>query len=168
MAALQQALPTRKTLTLGIYEPLPDEPSLSRLVTSLAESNPRWRWALPKVRAQPKGLEWIQINPGQAELLAHPKLQHLLEPVVSVTQPLLSTPLDGVLIPALALDRAGYRLGYGQGYYDRWLNSLPESQRPLTIGVTWSPCIVDTLPHDDWDIPLDWLLSEQGLSKAGA
>ena len=58
--------------------------------------------------------------------------------------------LDLVIVPALVLDRRGYRLGYGGGYYDRFLPRLREGCR--TIGV--APFLVDELPTDPWDVPV--------------
>lgn len=61
--------------------------------------------------------------------------------------------LDLVLVPALVLDRDGYRLGYGGGYYDRLLPRLRPECR--TIGV--SSLLVERLPRDPWDIPVSLL-----------
>ncbi|WP_395145961.1 5-formyltetrahydrofolate cyclo-ligase [Armatimonas sp.] len=58
--------------------------------------------------------------------------------------------LDLVLVPALVLDRRGNRLGYGGGYYDRFLPRLRPDCR--TIGV--APFLVDELPTDPWDVPV--------------
>ncbi len=71
-----------------------------------------------------------------------------------------------VLVPLLAIDKAGYRLGYGGGYYDRTLQMLRESQEkpPLFIGIAHSSQELDDLPHDTHDQPLDGILTEQGVS----
>jgi 5-formyltetrahydrofolate cyclo-ligase len=60
------------------------------------------------------------------------------------------TTLDLVLVPALVLDVRGYRLGYGGGYYDRFLPRLRPDCRTLGI----APFTVPTLPTDPWDIPV--------------
>jgi len=69
--------------------------------------------------------------------------------------------IELVLVPGLAFDREFYRLGYGGGYYDRFLPRL----RPgaLKIGVAFSFQVVEFLPHDAHDASLDALLTEQGL-----
>ncbi len=68
--------------------------------------------------------------------------------------------LDLLLIPLLAIDQQGYRLGYGGGFYDQLLAQC--TKKPLLIGVGFQEQWLDTLPHDPWDIPLDGFLSEKG------
>ncbi len=62
---------------------------------------------------------------------------------------------DAVLLPLLAADARGNRLGYGAGYYDRTLRD----SRALRIGLAWDCQIVALPPPDPWDIPLDWLVT---------
>ena len=69
---------------------------------------------------------------------------------------------DVLLVPLLAYDRHGYRLGYGGGFYDRTLGRL-RAQKPVTaIGVAFAGQEVETVPHDTHDQPLDWMLTERG------
>lgn len=69
--------------------------------------------------------------------------------------------LDAAVVPGLAFDRAGYRLGYGAGYYDRFLSKLPA--RVLRIGLVPEALLFETLPHDPWDVPVHFLATEQGV-----
>ncbi len=70
-----------------------------------------------------------------------------------------------LLIPALAVDRNGNRLGYGGGYYDR-LRANPLWRRIPTLIVIPSSCISFTpLQADTWDIPFDGWISERGLFR---
>jgi 5-formyltetrahydrofolate cyclo-ligase len=63
---------------------------------------------------------------------------------------------DLVLVPLVLADRAGTRIGHGQGHYDRALAHLRESGPVFTIGIAWEPQIADEpLPADPWDVPLD-------------
>ena len=66
-----------------------------------------------------------------------------------------------LLIPALAIDQRGVRLGYGGGWYDR-LRSDPCWRRPAALAVLPQACVVSELPSDPWDVPLDGWISEQG------
>lgn len=68
---------------------------------------------------------------------------------------------DIVLAPLVAFDAAGYRLGYGGGYFDRTLASL--APRPLTIGVGYACCAVNDLRPTPHDIPMDILVTENYL-----
>ena len=64
--------------------------------------------------------------------------------------------IDLILIPAVACDRQGYRLGYGGGFYDRW---LPNSTG-LKVGIIFEQFYLDELPRDIWDVPLDAIVTE--------
>lgn len=72
--------------------------------------------------------------------------------------------LDAVLVPGLAFDPWGYRLGYGQGFYDRFLAQLPP--KALTVGLVAEALVVPALPHDPWDVPVRFLAIEQGVRAA--
>jgi 5-formyltetrahydrofolate cyclo-ligase len=67
-----------------------------------------------------------------------------------------------ILVPALAFDRRGYRLGYGGGYYDRYLERYPKVE---AIGVAFSFQCIDTLPTEPQDRPVSWILTETELRK---
>lgn len=70
-----------------------------------------------------------------------------------------------VLVPLLAFDGEGYRLGYGAGYYDRTIAAMREFPTPpLFIGVAYSMQEVDQVPTDVHDAPLDGILTELGVS----
>src|SRR5215218_6688898 len=61
-----------------------------------------------------------------------------------------------VIVPLLAFDRRGYRLGYGKGYYDRLLAGSPVT----SIGVAFAAQEIDMLPAEAHDIALDWIVTE--------
>jgi len=70
---------------------------------------------------------------------------------------------DLVLVPLIAIDGHGTRLGRGKGHYDRALARLRKSGARL-IGVGWPlQRLVETIPTDDWDVPLDGFASPDGL-----
>jgi 5-formyltetrahydrofolate cyclo-ligase len=63
---------------------------------------------------------------------------------------------DVVLVPLVAADRSGARIGHGKGHYDRALSHLREGGLVTTIGLAWEPQILDDpIPADPWDVPLD-------------
>ena len=69
-----------------------------------------------------------------------------------------------VLVPALAFDRDGYRLGYGGGYYDRFLQGLLEAGIPVsTVGLAYSACVADALPRESHDIPVHYVIDERRI-----
>ena len=67
---------------------------------------------------------------------------------------------DLVLVPGVVFGRGGHRLGYGGGYYDRFL-SRPGMASALKIGVCFSFQLVPRIPADDWDQPVDVIVTEQ-------
>jgi 5-formyltetrahydrofolate cyclo-ligase len=69
---------------------------------------------------------------------------------------------DVVLVPLLAFDAEGYRLGYGGGFYDRTLERL-RSRKPVTaVGIGYDELKIDAVPHLDYDERLDWVLTPSG------
>lgn len=65
---------------------------------------------------------------------------------------------DVVLVPLVAADRAGNRIGHGKGHYDRALSHLRERGQVFTIGLAWEEQILaQPIPADPWDVPLDAL-----------
>lgn len=72
---------------------------------------------------------------------------------------------DVVLLPLVAFDRSGGRLGMGAGWYDRSLAGAGAC--PLRVGVGWSVQEADALPRDDWDVPLHAVATERGWFTCG-
>lgn len=70
-----------------------------------------------------------------------------------------------VLVPGLAFDDEGYRIGYGGGYYDRFLSELRIRRIPhTTVGLTFSVCRPTTLPREAFDLPVDYILDERRIT----
>ncbi len=72
---------------------------------------------------------------------------------------------DVVLVPLLAFDTQGYRLGYGGGFYDRTLAGLRAKKTIAAVGLAYDEQKVDAVPHDSYDQPLDWVLTPSGPLK---
>jgi 5-formyltetrahydrofolate cyclo-ligase len=88
--------------------------------------------------------------------------------VWGIAEPLASRPAvepDVVLVPLLAFDVRGYRLGYGGGFYDRSLEALRRVKPILAIGLAYDELRLDGVPHLDYDEPLDWVLTPSGPIK---
>jgi 5-formyltetrahydrofolate cyclo-ligase len=66
-----------------------------------------------------------------------------------------------LLVPLLAFDRAGYRLGYGGGFYDRTIAGLRAAGDVLAVGVAFAAQEVAAVPSDDTDQPLDWIVTDR-------
>ncbi len=82
-----------------------------------------------------------------------------------IAEPLPDKPVlepDVVLVPLLAFDAAGHRLGYGGGFYDRTLARLRTIKPVVAVGVAYDELKVDAVPHRSYDQPLDWVLTPSG------
>ncbi|MBE3589352.1 MAG: 5-formyltetrahydrofolate cyclo-ligase [Firmicutes bacterium] len=84
------------------------------------------------------------------------------EPDPSVSEEAPPEALDLILVPGLAFDPRGHRLGYGKGYYDRFLSAYPPGRRPATVALAFSGQVFERVPAHPWDVPVDWLVTEEG------
>lgn len=92
------------------------------------------------------------------------------EPDLSPESQLSPEDMSVVLVPLTAFDRQGHRLGTGGGWYDRSFAFLRERDRPSTpllIGIGYSFQEVDALPTEDWDVPLDLIVTERETIRCG-
>lgn len=113
--------------------------------------------ALPCIRSD-KNLHFREWSLGEPLIKSELGTQ---EPVA--TNPSIIPAL--VLVPMLAFDGDGYRLGYGGGYYDRTMQTLRDfATPPLFVGVAYAAQEVDRIPTDEHDQPLDGILTELGVS----
>jgi 5-formyltetrahydrofolate cyclo-ligase len=85
----------------------------------------------------------------------------LLEPKKETLRLQSSEILDLILVPGLAFTENGHRLGYGGGYYDRFLSSL--TKPVTTISLAFKFQIIETLPIESFDVPVDYILTEEKL-----
>lgn len=85
-----------------------------------------------------------------------------------VMEPMQDAPAvhpDILLVPLLAWDRRGMRLGYGAGFYDRTLAALRAVAPVVAVGTAYAGQRVDSVPTDPYDQPLDMMLTEQGVTR---
>lgn len=88
-----------------------------------------------------------------------------------IREPLASKPElypDVLLVPLLAFDRRGSRLGYGGGFYDRTLQKLRARAAVTAVGISYDELEVDAVPHESYDQRLDWVLTPSGPIKCNA
>jgi 5-formyltetrahydrofolate cyclo-ligase len=90
----------------------------------------------------------------------------LVESTFSVPEPIGSEiparaeEIPVVVVPMIAFDRNGHRLGYGAGYYDRFLSCHPHLKK---IGIAFSCLEVPEIPGDENDVPMDLIVTEEGI-----
>lgn len=63
------------------------------------------------------------------------------------------------IVPAIVYDTKGYRLGYGKGYYDRYLGTFAGSK----VGMIYSSLVIDSLPRGRYDLSVDFIVTERGI-----
>lgn len=90
----------------------------------------------------------------------------LEEGTFHVMEPVETNPVDWknalVLVPGVAFDRQGNRMGYGKGYYDRFFE---EKSGCVKAGVAYELQVVDQLPTKENDLPMEYLVTEKGVWK---
>lgn len=97
------------------------------------------------------------------ETATQPNKFGLIEPPLGAEVVPLET-IDAVLLPGLAYDLSGVRLGYGGGFYDRLLPNYAG----LTVGVMWQELIVPALPHEWHDLKVQYLATQAGVRPVEA
>lgn len=70
---------------------------------------------------------------------------------------------DTVLLPMLGFDDAGFRLGYGAGFFDRTLAAA--ARAPVLIGIAYELAHLDTIHPQPYDVPMDWIVTERGIYR---
>jgi 5-formyltetrahydrofolate cyclo-ligase len=130
-----------------------DEINPAELMTWLHAEG--FRLALPVMVSKGQPLLMRAWSPGDAMEAA----------LWGIAEPLRSKPEvepDVLLVPLLAFDKRGHRLGYGGGFYDRTLAKL-RAKKPVTaVGVAYDEQMVDEVPVESYDQRLDWVLTPSG------
>src|SRR5262245_4967824 len=111
--------------------------------------------ALPVVVAPRQPLIFREWHPGVA----------LASGPLGIPYPADSAPVipSAALVPMNGWDAAGYRLGYGGGFFDRTLASL--AKKPVVIGVSYELAKIPTIHPQSWDILMDWIVTERGVYR---
>lgn len=125
----------------------------------------RKKMYLPVLGLRPANRLWFLPFAEQTEL--YPNRFGIPEPVHARRDRLFKPQrLDLVLMPLVAFDRQGNRLGMGGGFYDRtlaFLNSRSHWHKPRLIGLAYEFQCVEQLPAQNWDIPLDAIATEKSV-----
>lgn len=88
------------------------------------------------------------------------------EPEVPAGQQSVAGDMDVILLPLLAFDRSGHRLGTGGGWYDTsfaFLRDVPRPATPLLVGIGYAFQEVDAVPTETWDVDLDYVATDAEL-----
>lgn len=143
---------------IGGYWALPGELPLNLAAAACARAGKTWH--LPVVGGDSR-LSFVAHSAGDA---VAPNRYGIPEPVGGVQ--VAPESLQLVLVPLVAFDRQGNRLGSGAGYYDRSFAFLREGERPrepLLVGVAFGFQEVEALAAEPWDVKLDLVITEREL-----
>ncbi|GMA63336.1 5-formyltetrahydrofolate cyclo-ligase [Alicyclobacillus fastidiosus] len=154
-AYVHTVTPGAKRHTIGLYAAVRAEVDVLDCVSSLRERG--WIVAYPKVLNASGQMDMfvvdspVDLTPGQFGILEPSAHASVLEPA----------DLDILLVPGLGFTLAGWRLGYGGGFYDRYLSrTRPEL---CTVGIAFRVQLRDALPISHHDQRLKYLITEQGV-----
>lgn len=156
-AALERSFPGLAAAKLAFCWPIRGEYDARHLARTL-----RGRGALTALP--------VVVAPGQPLVFRewHPGVELAMGPL-DIPYPKASAEVapDAVLLPMNGWDRAGYRLGYGGGFFDRTLAALDagSGHRPAVIGIGYELGRMDTIHPQPWDIPMDWIVTERGVYR---
>jgi len=151
-AELRAAVVRLEPECLGLYWPFASEFNAAAALAADPALDKVAR-ALPYARREPRALEfrhWSGAAPTTAD-----------ECGIGTGDGASAMP-DVVVVPCVAFTAAGHRLGYGGGYYDRWLAAHPEV---VAVGIAWSFAEIDlaTFAPAAHDVPLAFIITEQGV-----
>jgi 5-formyltetrahydrofolate cyclo-ligase len=157
--ATAQVEPQSGPSRLGLYWPVGHEPDWRPLLKRWPEALLQ-RLALPVVRCE-SGV-------GRLTYGAWHPADPLLADGCGIPAPVAAAPLQAhqlalLLVPALAMDQRGIRLGSGGGWYDR-LRADPTWRQVPALAVLPAACLAPSLPADPWDVPFTGWLDETGGS----
>ena len=111
-------------------------------------------WFIPRI----KGKE-LEVCPYNQEKMIINKY-NIPEPKTEAVE---TDCIDMIIIPALAADKFGYRIGYGGGYYDRFLSKI--NKDILKVVLVYSDLFYDSIEHDNFDIKCDIVITDKEIYK---
>lgn len=144
----------QQSRTVLTYMPIRFEADL----TPLLAHQPHKHWVLPRILPAENGR--MEFHIYDADRLVRHQFG-MLEPAPDAPV-IAEEEIELTLVPGLAYDRLGYRLGYGGGYYDRFLSRFGG----VSAGIVFQALWLDLLPHSGYDVPVKWIVTEQGIIAA--
>ena len=107
---------------------------------------------VPKCNAQNRTMQFYKIeNFNQLEIV----YMDLREPIPELTELVTAEQIDCMIVPGIVFDKSGYRIGYGGGYYDRYL----EHFKGQLISLAFHFQVVESIPKDSHDIPVNLIIT---------
>ena len=143
----------RRAKTICCYVALPYEVQTWRMIEEMLSRGKRV--VVPVSEPRTKRLRLSEVRNPATELARG--TFGVWEPKPSVVRPIRTRDVDLVIVPALAFDRRGHRLGHGHGYFDRFLSRIPRTTP--TMGLAFRFQLLDCLPHAAHDHAVQTVLT---------
>lgn len=140
--------------TIGIYLSMGNEWDTWAIVAEAFKAGKQV--VVPKTVPKTKTLVFFQItDENQTEKGNF----GLTEPIVEATIPVEKNEIDLLIVPGLIFTKEGYRIGFGGGYYDRYLANFIHT----TVSLASNRQVVESFPIESFDIPVNYLITEVGI-----
>lgn len=149
---------------IGAYLAFADEANLATLIA--AAHRHEKEIFVPRVEGRSSNMHFVRYRPDTILVRNHFGIE---EPGTHEKEKAAPESLELVLMPLLAFDDFGNRLGMGAGYYDRLLAGIRQSRemsQPILCGVAYACQRVDPIEAAAWDVPLDFVATEDGIKNA--
>ncbi|MEH7414133.1 5-formyltetrahydrofolate cyclo-ligase [Neobacillus drentensis] len=141
-----------KAKTIGIYVSRQPEVDTYQIIRKAWEQGKQV--VIPKCSPKDKGLAFRTLTDfSQLESIYY----GLLEPIETLTTEINAEEIDLIIVPGLAYTRTGYRLGFGGGFYDRFLSEYPGK----TLSLAFNQQIIPNFPIEDHDIPVSKIITNE-------
>jgi 5-formyltetrahydrofolate cyclo-ligase len=127
-------------------------------LSPLFERWPDKRWLVPRVVEDTSARPYLALHAYDSERLVRHRFG-MLEPDAALPRT-APAEVEFALVPGVAFDGRGGRLGFGGGFYDRL---LPLANRAICVGVTYDELVVETVPVQAWDFRVGWLVTPSGV-----
>lgn len=146
----------QQSQTILSYMPIKSEVDL----TPLLARYPQKRWALPRIIPE-ENHRMVFHEYAPDRMIRHPF--GMEEPSLDSTV-IHPAEIELALVPGVAFDHRGFRLGYGGGYFDRFL----ENFQGVSAGISFQALLLSAVPHAAHDIAMQWVITEDGVIEANS
>jgi len=147
----------RRSKSLGIYYPIGSEVQTFDLIRYSLNDNKTV--CLPKI-IDSTTIEFFKIIENSFEKISFQKGKYgIFEPSISTET---IDKIDMLIIPGIAFDLKGNRIGYGKGYYDRFLSSRKANYK---IGLAYEIQVLNNIPNNELDVPVDIIVTEKRIIR---
>lgn len=155
-ARLEELVERADARTISAYLSLPDEPPTREFVHWAHRRGVR---VLLPVSRDDGLLDWAPYD-GEAE---EQDAFGMPSPTTELLGPIAINDADLIIVPAASVDRTGMRMGWGRGYFDKTLGSM--EGRPPVYAVIFDDELVDSVPWERHDMPVDGVVTPSGITE---